>query len=134
LYLPKEIKVKKNYQKKKFQKKFVHVVPQISPLCSVRLGSAVWHLLIQTSYIQKDPLDGAASFFRWPCYRSKICPGDELGEQMASTEDPRKRKIICSWWELNPDRPMQVRRSTSRPRVAQLWSICNIRLLTSLRS
>ncbi len=44
-------------------------------------------------YIQKDPLDGAASFFRWPCYRSKICSGDEPGEQLASTEDPRKRKI-----------------------------------------
>jgi hypothetical protein len=40
------------------------------------------------------------------CYRSKIWPGDESGEQMASTEDPRKRKIICSWQELNPDRPV----------------------------
>jgi hypothetical protein len=40
------------------------------------------------------------------CYRSKICPGDESGEQMASTEDPRKRKIICSWRELNSDCPV----------------------------
>ncbi len=73
---------------------------------SVHLGSSIWHLLVQTSNIQKDPLDGAASFFRWPCYRSKICPGDEPGEQIASTEDPRKRKIICSWRELNQDRPV----------------------------
>ncbi len=73
---------------------------------SGRLGSAVWNLLVQTSYFQKDPLDGAASFFCCSCYRSKICPGDEPGEQMASTEDPCKRKIICSWRELNPDRPV----------------------------
>ncbi len=36
------------------------------------------------------------------CYRSKICPG----KQMASTEDPLKRKINCSWLELNLDRPV----------------------------
>ena len=42
------------------------------------------------------------------CYRSKICPGDEPGKQMASTEDPRKRKINCSWRELNPDRPVAI--------------------------
>ncbi len=40
------------------------------------------------------------------CYRSKICPGDEPGKQMASTEDLLKRKINWSWWELNPDRPV----------------------------
>jgi hypothetical protein len=38
--------------------------PGLLPSCLQRaLGSAVWHLLVQTSYIQKDPLDGAASFF-----------------------------------------------------------------------
>ncbi len=40
------------------------------------------------------------------CYRSKICLGDEPGKQMASAEDPRKRKINCSWRELNSDRPV----------------------------
>ncbi len=72
---------------------------------SVRLGSVVWHLLVQTSYIQKDPLDGTASFFRWPCYRSKISPGDEPGEQMASTEDPRKGKIILLLAGIEPGSP-----------------------------
>jgi hypothetical protein len=37
---------------------------------------------------------------------------------MASTEDPRKRKIICSWWELIAQ--LRIRRSTSRPRVAPI--------------
>jgi hypothetical protein len=39
LYLPKEIKVKKNFPPKKLQKKFVHVVPQISPLCEGDQGT-----------------------------------------------------------------------------------------------
>ncbi len=45
------------------------------------------------------------AFFRWPCYRSKICPGDEPGEQMASTEDPRKRKIILLLAGIEPGSP-----------------------------
>jgi hypothetical protein len=50
----------------------------------------------------------AFSIDRFFCYRSKICPGDETSKQMASTEDPRKRKISCSWQELNPDHPVAV--------------------------
>jgi hypothetical protein len=39
------------------------------------------------------------------CYRSKICPGDASGEQMASTEDPRKKKIILLLAGIKPGLP-----------------------------
>ena len=39
------------------------------------------------------------------CYRSKICPGDEPGKQMAYTEDPRKRKIILLLAGVEPRSP-----------------------------
>jgi hypothetical protein len=39
------------------------------------------------------------------CYRSKICPGDEPGKQMAYTEDPRRRKIILLLAGIEPGSP-----------------------------
>ncbi len=67
-------------------------------------------------------LDGAVCFFHWQifCYRSKICPSGEPGKQMASTEDPRKRKkLIAPGGNWTRIAQLRIRRSTSRPRVWQ---------------
>jgi hypothetical protein len=64
-----------------------------------RLQQASWFSCLASSrpnFLHPErPLDGAASFFHSQifCYRSKICPDDEPGEQMGSTEEPRKLKI-----------------------------------------
>ncbi len=83
--------------------------PRLLPSC---LQRASWFCRSPSSrpnFLHSErPLDGAACFFHWQIfrYRSKICPGDEPGKQMASTEDPLKRKINCSWGEFNPDCPV----------------------------
>ena len=76
-------------------------------ISSVHLGSAIWHLLSKL-LISWKTARWRCKLFHWHifCYRSKICPGDESGEQMASTEDLRKKKIICFWRELNLNRPL----------------------------
>ncbi len=78
-----------------------------SPFSSNALssGAVVEPSPVQTSkskllYIQKDPLDGAASFFPLTVLQIKDLP------RWWTRRTHAREKLFCSWRELNPDRPV----------------------------